>query len=163
MKVIFLDIDGVLNHEQFYIKRTESPKTGTDEFQSYPLSEFDPESVANLNYITEQTGAKLIISSSWRFDPDILNILKAVGITGEVIGCTPDLSSVYNTTLCRGKEIDIVLNKRPEITRYVILDDDSDIEPHQMPYFIKTDAYYDGLNRELADKAISILNSVKDC
>lgn len=158
MKVIFLDIDGVLNHEQFYIKRAESAKTGTNEFQSYPLSQFDPESVANLNYITEQTGAKLIISSSWRFDSDIKDIFKKVGITAPVYGITPSLREKYGY-LCRGKEIDLYLSRHPEITRYVILDDDSDMEPHQMPYFIQTDAYSDGLNKDLSEKAISILNN----
>ena len=63
MKVIFLDIDGVLNHENFYETRfnTEIYPNG---FGTYPLCEFCPESVGNVNKILKETGAKIVISSS---------------------------------------------------------------------------------------------------
>lgn len=150
MKIIFLDIDGVLNHESWYEKRLEFDL-------QYPLCEFDPKSIEYLNNITDITGAKIIISSSWRFNPDIVNILYKAGITGEIIGCTPDLYNTYGS-LCRGKEIDVVLNKQPDIERYIILDDDTDIEEHQLPYFIKTNANGSGLNKTIMNKSIKILN-----
>ena len=56
MKVIFLDIDGVLNSEEYY--------------ESFPDGEFippiDPVCVERLKRIVDRTGAKLILSSSWR-------------------------------------------------------------------------------------------------
>ena len=137
MKVIFLDIDGVLNHYYWYRERRFKCKL------PHPLDDFDPKSVSYLNNITDITGAKIIISSSWRFDPDIVNILHKVGITGEIIGCTPDLYNIYGS-LCRGKEIDVVLNKRPDIERYIILDDDTDMvgfRKDYTPYLIKCDTY----------------------
>lgn len=151
MKVIFLDIDGVLNHYYWY--REHRYKSNV----SYPLDDFDPKSVSYLNNITDITGAKIIVSSSWRFNNDIINILRKAGITGEIIGCTPDLYNIYGS-LCRGKEIDAILNKRPDIERYVILDDDTDMEEHQLPYFIKTNANGSGLNKTVMNKAIKILN-----
>lgn len=151
MKVIFLDIDGVLNHYYWY--REHKDKSNL----SYPISDFDPKSVSYLNNITDTTGAKIILSSSWRFDLDIINILHTAGVTGEIIGCTPDLYSIYGS-LCRGKEIDAVLNKRTDIERYIILDDDTDMEEHQLPYFIKTNANGSGLNKTVMNKAIKILN-----
>lgn len=151
MKVIFLDIDGVLNHYYWYRERRYKSNA------SYPLDDFDPKSVSYLNNITDITGAKIIISSSWRFDNDIINILRKVGITGEIIGCTPDLYNICGS-LCRGKEIDAVLNKHPDIERYIILDDDMDMEEHQLPYFIKTNANGSGLNKTVMNKAIKILN-----
>lgn len=154
MKVIFLDIDGVLNHYYWYRERRYKSNI------PHPLDDFDPKSVSYLNNITDQTGAKIIISSSWRFDPDIVNILRKVGVTGEIIGYTPDLYDTYGS-LRRGKEIDAVLNKRTDIKRYIILDDDIDMEEYQLPYFIKTNANGSGLNKTLAKKAIKILNNDK--
>lgn len=151
MKVVFLDIDGVLNHYYWYHEHKDKSNV------SYPISDFDPKSVSYLNNITDTTDAKIILSSSWRFDPDIINILRAAGVTGEIIGCTPDLYNTYGS-LCRGKEIDAVLNKRTDIERYIILDDDTDMEEHQLPYFIKTNANGSGLNKILMNKAIKILN-----
>ena len=52
MKVIFLDIDGVLN----------VISQGHDEYGSLFHKHFED----NLRYIIEQTGAKIVISSTWR-------------------------------------------------------------------------------------------------
>jgi hypothetical protein len=153
MKVVFLDIDGVLNHEEFYTKRNTIP---LDEQKPYPYNHFDPISVAYLNDIIAVTNAKIVISSSWRSDPDIKNILHNVGIVGEIIGCTPDLYNIHGS-LCRGKEIDAWLNCHPLVTEYVILDDDNDMEEHQLSHFIRTNPYGDGLNRKCRNDAIEIL------
>lgn len=85
------------------------------------------------------------------------NIFKHVGIFHKLYDITPSLAHKYDTTLCRGKEIDEWLSKHPEVTKYVILDDDTDMEEHQLPFFIKTDPYKDGLNNEVANKVIEIL------
>lgn len=53
MKVIFLDIDGVLN---------VYPQ-GFDEYGS----KFHPHFVENLKCLIEKTEAKILISSTWRF------------------------------------------------------------------------------------------------
>lgn len=59
MKVLFLDIDGVLNSDTFYINRPKETKQ-----LPYPLSEFDPACVERLNRIFSETKARLVISSS---------------------------------------------------------------------------------------------------
>ena len=156
MKVIFLDIDGVLNlcYE------------GRDEYGSL----FHPHLVDNLRKIVEETGAKIVISSTWRFSG--LVVMKEMWnkreLPGVVIGITPNFMTHYGTTLCRGKEIDAYLEKYPEIEKYVILDDDSDMEPHQMDNFVMTSGNRDhedcvdigyGLTRICSERAIKILNS----
>ena len=156
MKVIFLDIDGVLN--LYY--------GGRDEYGAI----FHPHLVDNLRLLIEKTGAKIVISSTWRFSG--LTIMKEMWekreLPGEVIGITPNFMVHYKTTLCRGKEIDAYLEKNKDIERYVILDDDSDMEPHQMDNFVMTSGNRDhedcvdigyGLTRICTERAIKILNS----
>jgi len=50
MKVIFLDFDGVLNSENWYKNRMDLINEGKYE-RNYPSSEFDPESIKELNRI----------------------------------------------------------------------------------------------------------------
>ena len=57
-----------------------------------------------------------------------------------------------------GKEIDAVLNEHTDIERYIIIDDDTDMEEHQLSYFIKTNANGSGLNKTVMNKATKILN-----
>ena len=58
--VIFLDIDGVLNTKWWYTQmHRNTPK------DKYGYT-FDPRSVANLKKILDETGADIVISSSWK-------------------------------------------------------------------------------------------------
>lgn len=155
MKVIFLDIDGVLNlcYE------------GRDEYGSL----FHPHLVDNLKRLIDETGAKIVISSTWRFSGLVImrEMWDKRGLPGEVIGITPNFMRKYGTTLCRGKEIDSYLEENKDITSYVILDDDTDMEDHQMDRFVKTSGNIDhedcvdigyGLTSRCVDRAIEILN-----
>lgn len=105
MKVLFLDIDGVLNYLTY---KSSLP---------YPLSEFDPLLISKLNLILEKTGAKLVLSSDWRFMEGIENIFKSVGIISKIYGITPS-----GKGKSRGHEIKMWMEGK-EITRYCILDD----------------------------------------
>jgi len=155
MKIIFLDIDGVLN---VYCE-------SRDEYGCC----FHSHLVENLRILIEQTGAKIVIISTWRFSG--LEIIKEMwekrNLPGEVVGITPNFMIQHGTTLCRGKEIDSYLENHPEIENYVILDDDTDMEEHQMARFVMTsgnsnhedcvDVGY-GLTKICTEKAIEILN-----
>lgn len=57
MKIIFLDIDGVLNSRAYDRTRNRKAQTGIDETR-LPL----------LKKIVEKTGAKIVLSSTWRAD-----------------------------------------------------------------------------------------------
>lgn len=60
MKVIFLDIDGVLNSNDWYVK--------TRGIGGYNGGDVDPKCIELINDLIDATGAKIIMSSSWRSD-----------------------------------------------------------------------------------------------
>ena len=76
MKVIFLDIDGVLNCD-----RTPNPR-------KFPYV-VDRKLLARFKRIVKRTGAKVVLSSTWRYDPAGLFSAKYHGIP--FIGVTPDM------------------------------------------------------------------------
>ncbi len=157
MKVIFLDIDGVLN--------VYPP--GRDEYGDH----FMPHLIENLKYILDNTGAKIVVSSSWRLcgEQTMKEMWEKRNLPGEVIGITPNMTYGINcnTSTPRGKEIERWLYTNIGIESYVILDDDSDMLEDQMINFVRTsdnpthpdhvDIGY-GLTRICAEQAIEILN-----
>lgn len=145
MKLIFLDIDGVINSSK-YIRTLNI----VDEIYFW-----DPEAVARLNVIIEKSKAKLVISSSWRVGRT-LNQLKQLlnnnaGIKGPIIGKTPILTGD------RGREIDAWLKScKKKIHSFIIIDDGSDMEPH-MDRLVKT-SFCTGLLDQHINLALNMLN-----
>lgn len=181
MKVIFLDIDGVLNSQLWYSKRRNF-NTG-EVNDKYPFYEFDPDAVIQLNRIIKETNSKMVISSTWRKNrtlEELQELLNYVGVEGEVIGKTNVLSlysrGEYVGSAERGNEIELYLNDigkfqrinwskeeqqkyidKAIIKNYIILDDDSDMLYSQREHFIQT-TNEAGLDLIIADKAINVLN-----
>ena len=190
MKVIFLDVDGVLNNEPHALelrKLFEEGKISEKEYHYDWDLPYDG-SVLPLKHIVEETGAQIVLSSSWRIGcsgpapkrlTDVLDKydLKIIDKTCYCVsvekaiklGC--DITKSYygletydggkRTILSdRGIEISEWLSRHPEVESYVILDDDiEDIKPFHPNNYIRTKFYGPGLTMELADKAIQILNS----
>jgi hypothetical protein len=128
MKYLFLDIDGVMNHEQ-WLHLAYKQKLPSPEFW------FDPVCVDRLNRILSETGAKLVISSSWRSDPNLKEQFAKVGLPTE-FDCTINLfKSHFLGYTIRGEEIDHYLKEHGvdihSKHQYVILDDDNDFTPWQ--------------------------------
>ena len=70
MKVIFLDIDGVMNSQDRAIFIHEQYKKGL--ISKKELYNWDlpyKETLEALDYIVKNTGAKIVLSSSWRSNP----------------------------------------------------------------------------------------------
>lgn len=169
MKVIFLDIDGVLNSEAYatrYHKEILREK-------GYHIF-VDPEAVNRVKKICDETEAKIILSSSWRLF-DLKSTLKDLSdyrdlkpIIDYIIGITPRLNCDR-----RGTEISYVISRIDEcvekgliaeqykgekIDFYIIIDDDNDMVGFQYDLLIRTD-YFHGLTDEDVDKAIDLLNN----
>lgn len=104
-KVVFLDIDGVLNSHRFFegnnidVERVNreldaARRNGlnTEILNPYTLLCFDPKAVMRLNRIIDQTGAILVLSTAWcrTYNIDEMRLLLAhVGVTGKVDSQTP--------------------------------------------------------------------------
>jgi hypothetical protein len=157
IKIAFLDIDGVLN---------VIPQ-GRDEFGAI----FHPHLVENLRHLIEETGAKIVISSTWRASG--LTIMKEMwekrNLPGEVIDITKRIyrEGDFYEVLERGHEIQEWMD-RNEVDNYVIIDDDNDMLPSHQENFVMTSGNSDhedcidigyGLTKECTEWAIKILNS----
>ena len=175
MKVLFLDIDGVLNSENWFAYRIYCVKNNmvnilmnfvdTDDRNiKHKLTMLDDRAIANLNRIIEETGCKVVLSSSWRSSIESENIftqnlLKLKGFKYEFYDVTPRLW-FSDFSIRRGEEIKFWLDKeseKHEIESFVILDDDSDMLPEQMNNFIHVDGQVGLTDRDVLI-AIEILN-----
>ena len=153
-KIIFLDIDGVLNVSNYQYNQFKQNLKYRDK-NGYI---FDPECVLRLNEITDLTGAKIVISSSWRSlgINKLREVFKDRGITGEIIDCTP-IGTIDNLYLCRGEEIEdwIIKNGYPD--KVAVLDDQSLGQNYNWKYFFKTNAKT-GITEEIKNRVIEHLN-----
>jgi hypothetical protein len=114
MKVIFLDIDGVLNCD-----KTPNPR-------KFPYI-VDKKLLVRLKKLLDRTGAKVVLSSTWRCDPVGLFAAKHWGVP--FIDVCPD-----KPRSPRGKEITSWLADHPKVTRFVVIDDEDD-ELDDLPLF----------------------------
>lgn len=177
MRIIFLDIDGVLNSEAWLLKLDEKhrqlghneptrPKSETT-CECYRLeNQIDHAAVVRLNHLVAQTDAKIVVSSSWRKlldPPELARVLAGHGLVAEIIGETPDgydeeMRAIYEfpDRVFRGHEIDFWLKRHPEVDRFVILDDGSDMAMHKNR-LVQTDCE-EGLLDEHVEFAIRMMS-----
>lgn len=140
MKVLFLDVDGVLNHSGTTFK-----------YNHFPLERYCAFLVGKIQMYTD---CKVVLSSSWRHHPESVAHLNDVVV--EIYDKTPTINTPDRI---RGDEIQSWLDLHPGVTRYAILDDDSDMLDSQLPNFFQTSFSGGGLTDEIADKIIKHLNS----
>lgn len=160
MKIIFLDIDGVLNNAV----DAENHPISNDPKNIRSSYFYSARNVQLLNRITKHTDAKIVISSTWRLGAELQELQELcalMGIEGEVISMTDDLNNGHTF---RGNEIykwikdnDELIGSHHEFTKYVILDDDSDMLYWQRRNFIHVNGYI-GLTERDSNQSILILN-----
>lgn len=113
-KYILLDFDGVVTSKSYTWKCYQD---GT-RANIYGLDWFDPDCIEALRYIVEKTGAKIVVSSSWR-DLRMEQLRKLwdfIPMPGELAGTTP----IW--ILTKKGAIEHWIKQHPD-DRYVILDD----------------------------------------
>ena len=147
MKVVFLDIDGVLNNT----KRFRAPK-GT-----YVL---DPIACGMFVKFVEDNRIAVVLSSTWRLYEDHVLFLTQAGILDNLHedGQTLELEMEDKwQPPTRADEVQEWLNRHPEVTHYVIFDDwENGFTEKHAKHFIKTNEHL-GLQPEHINKAIEIL------
>ena len=172
MKIVFLDIDGVLvsTHRKKYTE-------GSQQRDQYGLL-FDGFAVDNLEHLARESDAKVVISSTWRLDrmPDwtpekghrqMVRLFRDRCVDVDIVGVTTDVAKLIDSgplagllweAAERGHEVQEYLNSHPEITHYVILDDHSDMLATQQPHFVQTKAS-EGFTWEDCKNALRVLDT----
>jgi hypothetical protein len=139
MKVIFLDIDGVLNSAE-----TPNPR-------KFPYIA-DDRLVKRLLQLCERTGAKVVLSSTWRYDP--VGLLAARHFQIPFIDVIPDMPGE-----ARHKEIMRWLSSHDDVSRYAVIDDEDD-ELDTLPLFQPSAST--GLTEEIARGVADYLDEKTD-
>ncbi len=128
MKILFLDIDGVLNSIDYY---TELDKHVTDSVFDRLSDDLNPVAVDLLKEFVVEYDIDIVISSTWRklFSiAELKDLFALVGWEGiPIIDVTPLSRNGF-----RGDEIlEWIEPFKNEVEQYLILDDDSDFTPQQ--------------------------------
>lgn len=147
MNVIFLDFDGVIT--------TPRSKWEVD----YVLLD-------RVKFICEECDAKIVVSSTWQGAFDSVdewldgNRMKGERETTREFfkeygyGLTGRFYGEYGCV--RGSDIKSWLARHPEVTNYVIIDDEDDMLDEQLFHFVQTD-YPFGIQEREVELAISVL------
>lgn len=152
-RVVMTDVDGVLNDEAGH-------RSGAD----LPLSS---EALANLRDLVGRSGARVVVTSTWRTSPESMARLRAAGVLDDAHGdpTTPDLVSVLPSGLMlsmgtRGDEIDLWLDRHPEVRSWVVLDDAGEGFGRHASRLVRT-RMETGLTRSDVDAALAILEKAR--
>jgi hypothetical protein len=159
-RLIFVDVDGVLNSAKFLDWRRKYGSAWTHNPERW--SDLDPYCVALLDELVIRTDAYLVLSSTWR--------LRAIGLDKTIEALeTHGFRSGYRFlgSTCRmfrtpeGEpryrchEIQDWLDQDKDIESFCILDDDSDMV-HLMPHLVHT-SWHHGLTPWDCERAEALL------
>ena len=168
-KIIFLDIDGVLNNDSCITQVITENKNNILKYT------FSTSILNNLKNIIDMTNAYIVISSVWRLTQkefnhwqrtgessdnpwnNIIENFRPYGLVDKIIGVTPRLIYPSLKDVERGIEIEkwIENNSDLSIESIVIIDDDNDMYPYSS-HLILCDSG-DGLTERVAKKAVKML------
>lgn len=111
MKAIFLDVDGVLNSDEYFDSVSDSDDDSIE-------NEIDMDKIKLLKEAVDLTDAQVVLSSSWRYTRKAQSLRGLLIENGIVTDVTPFLQNK------RGLEIKSWLKNNPDVDDFVILDDE---------------------------------------
>ena len=121
MNIVFLDYDGVIN-TPMWSKRTGEWTC----YYNYPEDNRvnNIQAVQWVSDFCEKYDYSIVVSSTWRFDCNYKECLVNAGLRDgvKIIGKTP-----YVKLGTRGDEIGQWLGEHPDVTNFLIFDDESDV------------------------------------
>lgn len=154
MKVIFLDIDGVLNSDE-YIDRAKNVQ-GIERH-------IDIEKVKLLKKAIDETGAKTVLTSSWRNSKDFGPLRELLAKYEIYFDVTPFINWE------RGLEIKQWLSTHKGVEDYIILDDEiyDSFDQEMLSHLVKVSnangrGLGEGLTQKYIDTIIKRLGRIKE-
>lgn len=182
MRVLFLDVDGVLNSDAYL-----QPRASRAHVEMAQL--LDPAACALLNDVLAATGARIVLSSDWRFKigslTEMERMLRGRGaLCAELVGQTPnivrrcrdegvafrlqwvseqlragrELSDIKVWPWAgRGDEIMEWLGTRADVAQYAVVDDNDTGMREAAARLVRTDPAV-GLTQRDADALVALLN-----
>ncbi len=132
MRIIFLDMDGVLNRANEGLVCQDL--------------------VDNFKNILSMVDVKVVLASTWRQNPQAIQFIKTN--ICDIIDCTPIIQiEGFDDTQLRGLCISAWLKAHPETKRYAIIDDSAWVFDNQLANFFRTNGHI-GLTKEIAEKVV---------
>lgn len=144
MKILFLDIDGVLNSTRTCVA-----------FGGYPMEleqigAFDQVAIRLLQRLCDSAGVQIVLSSAWRNSVTVADAAAAFGL--------PIIDKTGNELGPRGVQIQAWLDRHPEsVERFAIIDDDDDMLGDHAPHFVRTNGH-EGMTFEDFRKLCGLFN-----
>lgn len=171
-KILFLDIDGVLNsHQSTYLFRDlcqgseeERYKIFKEKFPTLDVynflaTEFCPIAMSNLHHLVKETECMIVLSSTWRLGAEMEEIKSwfqpSPLVQAALIGKTPAFKWGQ-----RGEEIYHWLMEKCFVGTFAVVDDDGDMDAVR-EHFVQT-SEYTGLDWNVMNKLKDHLNDSKN-
>ena len=141
MRIIFLDIDGVLNH--------------WDGIQKHGMDYIGDAQVAQLARVVDATDARFVLTSTWRLEDKNITLVREAMAKHSIDEMLIDFTSNLGYTKRAAEIRKWMFDNRHHIEKFAILDDDDEIIGDQgfNDQFFHTDGTK-GLTKEIADKMI---------
>lgn len=111
MKVIFLDVDGVLNSDEYFEETKGLNLQGI-------YQDIDVEKIKLLKKAVDETGAKVVLTSSWRYTKNAIKLKELLKEYEIFVDATPFIENK------RGLEIKKWLLDNQNVDDFVTLDDE---------------------------------------
>lgn len=152
MKIIFLDIDGVLNSRKCYKEHQHPP------LNPYGQLDLCPIYCERLgSFLNQNPDIQIVVSSSWRRVNSLGQLKQKLS---DALGINPD--RIIDTTpalgIERGHEIQFWLDKQSERPlSFCILDDDDDME-HLSIALVQTCFWEDGIEQKHIDMILTTIS-----
>lgn len=128
-KILFLDLDGVLNSKRSAVGLGGRPFDMTPEDRA----KFDPCAIGMVRYLQQKLEVEVVLSSTWRDSYYFKDISGWLGLE-EFVDQTPTRMDEW-----RGYEIKAWLDEHgADVEKYAILDDIPNMLDEQEPYFVQT-------------------------
>ena len=158
--VVFLDFDGVLNSASWRAATVAMFPGVCSWSPALGVAMLDPERVARVQRICDETGARVVIVSGWRrWAPVevIAECLRAAGLTAPVIDAVGGVKMSGDLRAAATREW---LRAHPEVSAWVVLDDARDLwAPRDVPAWLagRLVCPVDGITDADAEAALAAL------